>query len=109
MRKFNKIISCVIALTMLLSMFSMISVSAASLDGLTLTYTPAEGTAKGVADGTVTISGITEDLQSAITNINICWGKNSTDPLDNYYNLKYYTVNGYYNEDGTADGVAAAV
>ena len=108
MRKSNKIVSIVIAFTMLISMFSMITVSAASLDGLKLTYTFADGSAKGVADGTVTISGITSDLQSAITNVNIYWGKSSTEALDGYYNLKYYTVLGYYKEDGkTVDETAA--
>jgi len=99
MRKFNRINSFVIALTMLMSMFSMISVSAASFDGLTLTYTFANNV-KGVADGTVKISGITEELQGDITNVNIYWGKSSTEALDGYYNLKYYTVLGYYKEDG---------
>ena len=37
--KMNKIISCVIALAMIISMFSCVCVSAASLDELTLTYT----------------------------------------------------------------------
>lgn len=107
MRKFNKIISCVIALTMLISMFSMITVSAASLDGLSLTYTFANDV-KGVADGTVKISGITSELQSEITNVNIYWGKSSTEALDGYYNLKYYTVLGYYKEDGVTKDETAA-
>ena len=99
--KLNKVISCIIALTMIISMFSCVNVSAASLDGLTLTYTFAEGTAKGVADGTVTISGITEELQADITNVNIYWGKNSTDKLDSYYDLKYYTVDGRASGNGS--------
>ncbi len=91
--KMNKIISCIIALTMIISMFSCITVSATSLDGLELTYT-FENDTKGTADGTITITGVTSELQSAITNINIYWGKNSAEILDDYYNLKYYTVAG---------------
>lgn len=92
--KLNKIISCIIALTMIISMFSMISVSASTLGGLTLTYTPST-TLNGNADGTITISGITTELQSTITNINLYWGKNATDKLDNYYNIANYTVEGF--------------
>ena len=92
---------------MIISMFSCVCVSAASLDEITLTYTFTNDV-KGVADGTVTISGITEELQDAITNVNIYWGKSSTEALDGYYNLKYYTVLGYYKEDGTTKDEIAA-
>ncbi len=92
--KLNKIISCIIALTMIISMFSCVCVSASTLDGLTLTYTPST-TLNGNADGTITISGITTELQSTITNIDLYWGKNATAKLENYYNIANYTVEGF--------------
>ena len=92
--KMNKIISCVIALTMMVSMFSMITVSAASLDDITISYAFANDK-DGDADGTVTISGIDATLQASITNINLYWGKSAVEKLDNYYNIANYTVEGY--------------
>lgn len=100
--KMNKIISCIIALTMMISMFSVITVSAASLNDISISYTFANDK-DGDADGTVTISGIDASLQSTITNINLYWGKNATEKLDNYYNIANYTVEGYTSSNGDWD------
>lgn len=100
--KMNKIISCIIALTMIISMFSVVTVSAASLDGLALNYSFVNEK-DGDADGTLTISGIDSELQAAITGINIYWGKNATEKLDNYYNLANYTVEGFTTANADYD------
>lgn len=101
----NKIISCVIALTMIISMFSCVTVSAASLDGLALTYT-FTNEEKDIADGTVTISGVTAELQSAITGINIYWGESETTALTGYANIKTYTTIGAAAEyDGSGEEI----
>lgn len=103
--KMNKIISCIIALTMMISMFSVITVSAASLNDISISYTFANDK-DGDADGTVTISGIDASLQSSITNINLYWGKNATVKMDNYYNIANYTVEGYTSSNGDYDATA---
>lgn len=100
--KMNKIISCIIALTMIISMFSVVTVSAASLDGLALNYSFANEK-DGDADGTITISGITAELQTDITNVDIYWGKNATEKMDNYYNLANYTVDGFTKANADYD------
>ena len=103
----NKIISVIVALAMMISMFSMITVSAASLDDLTMSYNFVNDK-DGDADGALTISGITSDLQSAITNIDIYWGKNATEKFDNYYNIANYTVEGYTSDNADYDATKLA-
>ena len=90
----NKIISCIIALSMIISTFSVATVAAATLDDVSVNYAFANEK-DGDADGTVTISGIDESLQATVTGIDLYWGTSAENKLENHYNIKNYTVEGY--------------
>ncbi len=100
--KMNKFLSIIVVLSMIISMFSLVTVSAATLDDLAIDFAFINDK-NGDADGTLTISGIDADLQAAITGINIYWGKNATEKLDNYYNIANYTVEGFTTANADFD------
>lgn len=95
----NKILALAMAVICLVNL-SICAFADGDFSALSVSYTLTEGTDAGIADGTVTISGITATELETVTAISLYWGNASGVKLSGYDSLRNYSKADYNAQSG---------
>ena len=101
----NKILALILALLCVINM-GICASAEGEFAGLTIAYTLKDGTDAGIADGTITISGITEAELATVTAISLYWGDAKGAKLGGYDALRNYAATDYNVTSGIAHTIA---